>query len=165
RLDHHRDDPTSRRQLEQLRNALRAGDDVDLLHREPARRERAALGLAVHAAGLEVEQHRPRRHHALVPSTRVAAALNMPPSPSQKAISAPSTWRSPHSLRSCLTASTSRNMPYMPVWVYESPPPLVFMGKAPPGAVRPPATNAPPSPGLQNPVASRPITGTIVNAS
>ena len=33
------------------------------------------------------------------------------------------------------------------------------MGNAPPGAVRPPETNAPPSPGWQKPVASSPITG------
>ena len=43
--------------------------------------------------------------------------------------------------------------------------PFVFSGNGPPGAVRPPDTNAPPSPGLQKPVASSPITGTIVNAS
>ena len=28
------------------------------------------------------------------------------------------------------------NMPYMPVWQWDRPPPLVFIGKSPPGAVR-----------------------------
>ena len=81
------------------------------------------------------------------------------------AVFAPATCRSPHSPRSWRTASTSVNMPYIPLWVYDSPPPLVFIGNGPPGAVRPPDTNGPPSPGLQKPVASSPITGTIVNAS
>ena len=42
---------------------------------------------------------------------------------------------------------------------------LPIIGNGPPGAVRPFETNAPPSPGLQKPVASSPITGTMVNAS
>ena len=45
-------------------------------------------------------------------------------------------------LRSCV------NMPYMPLWVYESPPPLVFIGNAPPGAVRPPDDEGPALAGL-----------------
>ena len=47
-----------------------------------------------------------------------------------------------------------RNMPYMPGCVYESPPPFVFIGKSPPGAVRWFATKGPPSPFLQKPSSS-----------
>ena len=46
------------------------------------------------------------------------------------------------------------NMPYMPGWLYERPPPFVFIGKSPPGAVRWPLTNAPPSPFAQKPSSS-----------
>ena len=56
-------------------------------------------------------------------------------------------------------------MPYIPVCVYDRPPPLVFIGKSPPGAVRWPATNGPPSPGWQKPSASSAMIGTIVKAS
>ena len=62
------------------------------------------------------------------------------------AVFAFATWRGPHSPRSCRTASVSVNMPYMPLCVYESPPPFVFNGNGPPGAVRPPETKGPPSP-------------------
>src|SRR5207253_2478507 len=156
-LAHHdRHDPAAARELEQLRDRLRLAAHVDLAERDPGRLELRALGVAVRAAGLGVEEDRRRGHHGTsVPAMSVAAALNMPPSPWQSAIRAPATCRGPHSPRSCRTASTSVNMPYIPLCVYESPPPLVFIGKEPPGAVRWPETNAPPSPSLQKPSASR----------
>src|SRR5256885_17204957 len=39
-----------------------------------------------------------------------------------------------------------RNIPRMPGWLDESPPPSVLMGNCPPKAMRPCWTNAPPSP-------------------
>ena len=51
---------------------------------------------------------------ASVPSTTVPMDDSTPPEPWATAISASGTWRSPHSPRSCRTASTSRNMPYCP---------------------------------------------------
>ena len=64
-------------------------------------------------------------------------------------------WRSPASPRSWRTASTRRNIPYMPGWVYDSPPPLVLVGSDPPGPELPSSTNAPPSPLAQKPRSSR----------
>ncbi|MNW14579.1 hypothetical protein D3C71_2128370 [compost metagenome] len=58
-----------------------------------------------------------------------------------------------------------RKMLYMPGCVQDRPPPLVFMGKLPPGAMRPPSMNAPPSPFWQKPRSSRNRMGLMVNAS
>src|SRR5207245_9505680 len=113
-LDHDRYDAPPAGHLEQLGHRLGALADVDLAHGHAARGELRPLGLAVRTAGLGVEEHRRRGHHGIsVPAIRVAAALNMPPSPWQRAIVAPATCRGPHSPRSCRTASTSVNMPYM----------------------------------------------------
>ena len=57
----------------------------------------------------------------------------------------------PHSPRSCLTASISRNRPRMPGWHDERPPPSVLVGNAPPTRIVPSSTNGPPSPFLQKP--------------
>src|SRR5690606_35177133 len=54
---------------------------------------------------------------ASVPSTTVPIVESTPPEPWATATSAPSTCRGPHSPRSWRTASTSRNMPYIPGWV------------------------------------------------
>ena len=78
-----------------------------------------------------------------------------PPVPWAMAVLQSSTCRAPHSPRSCLTASTTVKMPYIPGWVYDRPPPLVFSGKSPPGAVRWPRTKSGPSPRPQKPSASR----------
>src|SRR2546426_9090612 len=165
-LDNDRDDAPPAGHLEQLGHHLGVLADVDLAHGRAARGELRPLGSAVRTAGLGVEEDRRRGHHGIsVDAMRVAAALNMPPSPWQRASAAPTTCRGPHSPRSCRTASTSVNMPYMPLCVYESPPPVVFIGKEPPGAGRWPGTNAPPSPSLQKPSASRAMIGTMVKAS
>src|SRR6218665_53737 len=47
------------------------------------------------------------------------------------------------------------NRLYMPGCTHDSPPPLVLTGNAPPGAIRPSATNGPPSPFWQKPRSSR----------
>ncbi len=73
--------------------------------------------------------------------------------------------RSPHSPRNWRVASTSRNMPYWPGCVYESPPPFVFIGSAPPGPSLPSSTNAPPSPLAQKPRSSRCSSAVMVNES
>jgi len=49
-------------------------------------------------------------------STTVACEESAPPLPWASATRAPSTCRSPHSPRSCRTASTSRKIPYIPGW-------------------------------------------------
>src|SRR5262249_47656000 len=139
-LHHYRHHALTARELQQLGDRLAPRTDVDLVHHRAACGERGAHGVAVRAAGLRVEEDR-RRHRQVgtsVPQISVAAELNTPPRPWQTAVVAPATCRAPHSARSWRTASTSVNMPYMPLWVYDRPPPLVFMGKAPPGAVRPP---------------------------
>src|SRR5207302_3862420 len=92
---------------------------------------------------------------ASVPRTTVPVAESTPPQPCATATSAPATCRAPHSPRSCRVASTRRNMPYWPGCVYDSPPPFVFIGSAPPGPSLPSSTNAPPSPLAQNPRSSR----------
>src|SRR5262249_12539351 len=61
--------------------------------------------------------------------------------------------------RSCRTLSCKANTPSMPVCVYDSPPPLVLIGRSPPGAERPAAKNGPLSPGPTNPSASSPYIG------
>src|SRR2546422_2693345 len=95
----------------------------------------------------------------------VLAALNHPPVPLTHASRAPSTCRGPHSPRSCLTASTSRNIPRMPGWHDDRPPPSVLVGRAPPTRSFPSSTNGPPSPFLQNPSPSRVMSTIDVKAS
>src|SRR3990172_8759894 len=63
------------------------------------------------------------------------AAANMPPGPCARLVWIPATCRAPACPRNWKTDSSSANMPYMPVWQYDSPPPLVFSGKSPPGPV------------------------------
>src|SRR5207244_8594688 len=162
-VDDDRHEPPSSGQLQQLRHQLRPRRHVDLAKRDAARRELDALAIAPRAAGPGVQQH--REHQTSVEATSVAAALNIPPRPWQSATRQSGTCRAPPSPRSCRTASISVKMPYIPVCGYERPPPLVFIGNAPPGAVRWPATNGPPSPGLQKPSASSAMIGTMVKAS
>src|SRR4051794_19116496 len=88
---------------------------------------------------------------ASVPSTAVDMQDSTIPDPWATAMLASSTWRGPHSPRSWRTASTTRNIPYIPGCVYDRPPPLVFMAKSPPGPRFVDSTNAPPSPFSQNP--------------
>src|SRR5215204_6456742 len=59
------------------------------------------------------------------PSTAVTWLERTPPFPWTRAMFAFCTWRSRHSPRSWRTASTIKSSPYMPGWLYESPPPLV----------------------------------------
>ena len=67
-----------------------------------------------------------------VPRTSVAPVESMPPVPWASASFAPSHLASaPASPRSWRTASTMRNMPRMPGWQAESPPPSVFVGSGP----------------------------------
>jgi hypothetical protein len=56
-------------------------------------------------------------------------------------------------------------MPYIPVCVYDSPPPLVLMGSVPPGVERPFSKKATPSPRLARPSASSISGGPEVKAS
>ena len=53
---------------------------------------------------------------AELPRMTVLCDDSTPPLPCAIAVSAPGTWRAPHSPRSCRTASISRNSPYMPGW-------------------------------------------------
>ena len=88
-------------------------------------------------------------------STSVAAAANIPPTPCVTLTVTSGTWAGALP-RSCRTDSWMANMPYIPVWVYESPPPFVFIGSGPPGAVLPAAMNAPASPRGTKPRSSSP---------
>src|SRR2546425_5051746 len=84
-LDHDRYDAPPAGHLEQFGHRLGVLADVDLAHGHAARGELRALGIAVRAAGPGVEEDRRRGHHGTsVPAIRVAAALNMPPSPWQR---------------------------------------------------------------------------------
>ena len=56
-------------------------------------------------------------------------------------------------------------MPYIPLWVYESPPPFVLIGSLPPGVERPSAKKCTPSPRLARPSDSSMSGGPEVNAS
>src|SRR5581483_5546811 len=106
-----------------------------------------------------------RRAHVDDPSTQVDIADSTPPEPLATAILQPGTCRGPASPRSWRTASTIRNIPYMPGCVYDSPPPLVLVGSSPPGPSLPSSTNGPPSPFLQNPRSSSSSSVVIVNES
>ena len=75
------------------------------------------------------------------------------------------TWVAPASPRSWRTASTIRNMPRMPGWQADSPPPSVLVGRGPSKRSRPPSTNGPPSPFLQKPRSSSVSSTVIVNES
>src|SRR5207248_5386089 len=92
-----------------------------------------------------------REVHQSAPSRTVDADENQPPVPFTQQTCAPGTCRGPHSPRSCRAASTSRNIPRIPGWQCDRPPPSVFVGRAPPTRSLPSATNSPPSPFLQNP--------------
>src|SRR6266566_7660548 len=91
--------------------------------------------------------------------TSVPAAESMPPMPLTSESFAFGTWRGPHSPRSCRVASSIGKMPYIPVWVYESPPPLVLIGSEPPGVERPSWKHCTPSPRLAKPSDSSMIGG------
>ena len=56
-------------------------------------------------------------------------------------------------------------MPYIPVCVYDRPPPLVLIGSDPPGVDFPFSKNETPSPGFAKPIDSSMIGGPEVNAS
>src|SRR5258708_24593802 len=90
----------------------------------------------------------PRRaagQRGCLPRTRTPQAANMPPFPSTTLISGPSTCAAASPL-TWRTDSWMANIPYIPVWAYESPPPLVFIGSEPPGSAFPSPMNAPASP-------------------
>ena len=67
--------------------------------------------------------------------------------------------------RNCRTASTMRNIPRMPGWQADSPPPSVLVGNGPSHRSRPSSTNGPPSPFLQKPRSSSDSNTVIVNES
>src|SRR5215831_666018 len=95
------------------------------------------------------------RATSAVPSTSVPALMNMPPTPWATLTFTPGTWAAA-SPRSCRTDSWMANIPYIPVCVYERPPPLVFSGSLPPGSVLPSEMKAPASPRPTKPRSSRP---------
>src|SRR5215468_5456942 len=99
------------------------------------------------------------------PRMTVACEDSTPPFPCAIATSQSFTCRAPHSPRNWRTASISSRSPYMPGWQYDSPPPLVLTARLPLGAMRPPLTNAPPSPFLQKPRSSKNKIVLIVKAS
>ena len=80
---------------------------------------------------------------AAVPKITLACAESTPPLPCTIATSCFFTCRAPHSPRNWRTPSIRMNSPYMPGWQYESPPPLVFTGSLPPGAMLPPDDERP----------------------
>src|SRR5207248_2236942 len=138
------------------------GVELVVATRAAALHEQAAVvgGLPV---GLCLRVHarrRPRLRRALLaqgaslPRIRVAPVESMPPVPWATATRASSTWFTDWP-RSWRTASTIRNMPRMPGWQADSPPPSVFVGRSPPTCRRPPSTKAPPSPLAQKPRSSR----------
>src|SRR5439155_1130217 len=133
----HRHQAAPTRELQQLRDHLGARRDVDLAKRDAPCDELGALAVEPGTARPGVEDdRRGGSHQTSVDATRVAAALNIPPRPWQIASRQSGTWRAPHSPRSCRTASISVKMPYIPVCVYDRPPPLVFIGKSPPWVTR-----------------------------
>ena len=73
--------------------------------------------------GAAQDQGEAGQRAAAVPSRAVDSWANMPPLPWARPMVAPSTCRSPHSPRSCRTASMVVKMPSMPGWVQDSPPP------------------------------------------
>ena len=85
----------------------------------------------------------------------VPDAANIPPTPWQTEIFAPSICAGDVP-RICRTLSCSAYMPYMPECIYDNPPPLVFNGNFPPGAVLRSAMNAAASPRGTNPRSSKP---------
>src|SRR6201999_3373950 len=94
----------------------------------------------------------------------VPDAANMPPTPWQTEIFAPGTCAGAMP-RICRTLSCSAYIPYMPECIYDSPPPLVFNGNDPPGAVFRPAMNPAASPFGRNPRSSSPYIGRWAKAS
>src|SRR6185369_9316954 len=110
------DDAATAGELEELGDRLGLARQVDLAEGDAGRLELGARGGAVGAAGARVEEHG-GAHGTSVEAISVAAALNMPPRPWQSATVQSGTWRSPHSPRSWRTASTSVNIPYMPLCV------------------------------------------------
>src|SRR5213076_2078552 len=91
-----------------------------------------------------------RRRHQPRPRSRVACSE--PEKPATSPTSASFTWRGPAAPRSCRTDSHRLFIESMTACA--SWPPLGFTGSAPPSAMRPPATNGPPSPRPQNPMSS-----------
>ena len=68
----------------------------------------------------------------------VPEAANIPPTPWHTEIFAPGICAGAMP-RICRTLSCNAYMPYMPECIYDNPPPLVFNGNFPPGAVLRPA--------------------------
>src|SRR5690606_18236924 len=101
----------------------------------------------------------------LATRTQVAAVDRTPPVPLTRATRAFGTCRSPHSPRSCRTASIRMNNPYSPGWPNDRPPPLVLTGSPPPGPIPTSVTNRPPSPFSQNPRSSSCSRVVMVNES
>ncbi|CPN11517.1 Uncharacterised protein [Bordetella pertussis] len=102
---------------------------------------------------------------AALTGSRPCRGSRWPGSTARRRWHAPSTWRSPHSPRSCATDSMTVNSPYMPGWLHDRPPPLVLTGRLPPGAIAPLSTNAPASPLAQKPRSSRNSSVLMVKAS
>src|SRR5439155_26840496 len=86
------------------------------------------------------------------PATNNIAVAMAPPPTQASATSAPGTCRSPHSPRSCSTASASLPKP----WSRPPPrcPPSVHTGTSPPSRPRPSANHGPASPFFTNPRSS-----------
>ena len=82
------------------------------------------------------DEPRPRRRViSSTPRMTVLADENQPPVPfTQRELARSRPGGRAASPRSCRTASTSRNMPRMPGWQCDSPPPSVLVGSAPPSA-------------------------------
>src|SRR5699024_8966719 len=95
----------------------------------------------------------------------VTSLDNVPPLPLTRESLELFNCLSPPSPRSCRTASTNKNNPYIPGCQYDNPPPFVFTGNFPPGAMVPSSTNLPPSPFSQKPRSSKNSKTLIVKAS
>ena len=82
-----------------------------------------------------------------------------------RAALAPETCLASHSFRSCFTASMTRNIPRIPGWFDDSPPPSGFTGNLLPKAMPALLTKSPPSPGSQKPRFSSVARTVMVNES
>ena len=96
----------------------------------------------------------------------LCATPSVPPVPCTQASRAPATWRSPHSPRSCFTASITRKMPRMPGMVRRQAAAVGVhrqLAAEPDAAAR--SRTPPPSPGLQKPRFSSVASTVMVNES
>src|SRR5205085_6780356 len=145
---------------------------VGAAHRAALQQQPTFVGGLPVGLGLGIDtRRRPRlrltlsiTHGVSLASTRVAPVDSIPPVPWATAMRASGTWFT-DSPRSWRTASTMRNMPRIPGWQAERPPPSVFVGTPPSTRRRPPSTKDPPSPLAQKPRSSSVSTTVIVKES